>query len=326
MPKFRILIPNKMISKAVSYLKNYAIIDYYPIEQVMPEEEFIKKLSKVNGLIIPTQNKISKKVLKFAPHLKGVSNMAVGFDNLDLKALTEKKIMATNTPGVLTETVADLVFGLIISVARRIPEANQFVKQGKYHGWQPSLMLGTDVHHKRLGIIGYGRIGRAVAKRAKGFSMDVVYYNDIHRNIKDEKKIGISFLSLKKLLKTCDFVLIQVPLTTKTKGMISKEEFSLMKKQAILINAARGKVVDEESLIEALKNHQISGAGLDVTAKDPIEKNNPLLKMKNVIITPHIGSATIETRTKMEMLAAKNMIEIIKGQKPKNLLNPKVFN
>lgn len=259
-------------------------------------------------------------LLDQAPQLKVVSNISVGYDNLDLQALSQRRILATNTPEILNETVADTVMGLMLSTARRIPELDHWVKTGQWKSNLESQWFGVDVHHKVLGIIGLGGIGAAVAQRAHlGFGMDILYHNR-SRNIVAEQKYGATYCSMDDLLVKSDFVCLMTPHTPETEKMMGKREFEMMKNSAIFINCSRGKTVDEEALIHALQAGEIAGAGLDVFTMEPIEMDNPLLYMKNVVTTPHIGSATHETRFKMAMLAAENLVSGLMGEIPPNLI------
>jgi glyoxylate reductase len=241
-----------------------------------------------------------------------------------LAAATRLKIAATNTPDVLTDTTADLAFSLILGVARRIAEADRFVRAGKWVGWTPGLMIGSDVHGKTLGIVGLGRIGSAVARRGQGFNMKIVY-NDIRRlDPAIEQQHQLQFFPLRELLKTADFVTLHVPLAPDTKHLIGQKELQLMKKSAFLINASRGPVVDEKALVEALRSGSIAGAGLDVFEAEP--KVTPeLLKMENTLLVPHVGSATDETREKMALVAVNNLLAVIRGEVPPNILNPEIY-
>ena len=280
---------------------------------------FLEELKDAEGLI-GSGLKVDHELLDQAPQLKIVCNIAVGYDNLDLTALAERGIMATNTPDVLNDTVADTVMGLILSTARRMPELDQWVKTGQWESGLGEKWFGVDVHHKVLGIIGMGGIGSDVAKRAHyGFDMEILYHNR-SRNEAAEQKYGAIYCSLEELLKKSDFVCLMTPLTPQTENLIGISEFELMKESAIFINASRGKTVDEEALIHALKTGQIHGAGLDVFVQEPVNKDNPLLSMKNVVTLPHIGSATYETRLKMAMTAATNLVTGLKGDVPPNLL------
>jgi glyoxylate reductase len=251
--------------------------------------------------------------------------VAVGYDNIDVRAATERGVMVTNTPGVLTETTADLTFALLLSAARRIPEADRYSRKGEFEPWE--LMqphLGVDVYGKTLGIVGMGRIGRAVARRGKGFDMRILYY-DARRDEEAERELGAKFTSFDELLRESDFVSIHVPLAEETKGMFGAKEFEKMKRNAILINAARGGIVDEDALAEALKQGKILGAAIDTHQMEP--KVHPELAKieRHVVLAPHLGSASGETRLKMALMAAENMIAGLKGERPPNLVNPEVL-
>lgn len=319
-----VFIPSRVPEETVQYLSTVADVDYRDEEEMLDEDDFLEGVSRADGLLIYSRNKIKHDVLERAPKLKAVCNIAVGYDNLDLEELTRRGIAATNTPDVLTETTADLAFGLLMAAARRIPEADHYVKSGQWSGWLPSLMLGKDVYGATLGIVGYGRIGSAIARRARGFGMTVLYSN-LERVLADEQQLGLEYASLDELLRRSDFVLLQVPLTPRTLGMIGERELALMKKDAFLINSSRGGVVNEDALIKALAEQWIAGAGLDVFAQEPLLAGHPFLTMKNVVTLPHIGSATRETRAAMAMKAAVNMAFILRGERPANLLNPAVW-
>jgi glyoxylate reductase len=271
-------------------------------------------------------DKIDKEVLDAAPNLRVISSYSVGFDHIDVEEATKRGIYVTNTPGVLTETTADLAWSLLMTIARRIVEADKFVRTGKWKvGWSPTLLLGRDVYGKTLGIVGLGRIGSAVAKRARGFDMKVLYYDVIRPPPEREKELGVEFAPLDRLLKESDFVTLHVPLTKETYHMISERELKLMKSTAFLINTSRGAVIDEKALVKALKEGWIAGAALDVFEKEPIDLDNPLLELENVVLVPHIGSASTETRSKMAEMAAKNLIAVLKGEEPPFLVNPEVM-
>jgi glyoxylate reductase len=248
-----------------------------------------------------------------APKLRVISNMAVGFDNIDVREATKRKIMVCNTPGVLTETTADFAFALLLAAARRIAEGERNVKEGKWKTWGPMILLGYDVHHATLGIIGLGRIGAEVAKRGKGFDMKVIYYDSVRRPDL-EKTLGVEYRDLKALL------------LPETHHLISEEQFKNMKKTAILVNSARGPIVDPKALYNALHNRQIAYAALDVTEPEPIPLNDPLLTLDNILIVPHIASASIATRTKMATMAVDNLLSAVKGERPPYIVNPEVLN
>ncbi|WP_373895539.1 2-hydroxyacid dehydrogenase [Virgibacillus sp. CBA3643] len=288
------------------------------------DPEFLKHLHQAEG-IIGLDLPVDHELLENAPNLKIVSNVSVGYNNFDLEQLDKRNIMATNTPGILTDTVADTVFGILIATARRIPELDHFVKDGQWDQNIESKHFGIDVHHKTLGIIGMGRIGQAIAKRAHfGFDMDIVYHSRT-RKPEVEETYHATYASLDELLTQSDFVCLITPLTPETEGMIGKREFELMKKSGIFINGSRGKTIVEQDLIDALTNGEIAAAGVDVFEKEPTDPDNPLLKMKNTVTLPHVGSSTHETELKMSELAATNLEKGLNGGKPPNLIDPEVW-
>jgi lactate dehydrogenase-like 2-hydroxyacid dehydrogenase len=249
-----------------------------------------------------------------------ISNVAVGFDNIDLAAATRCGILVTNTPGVLTETTADLAFTLLMAAARRIVEAHKFVHSGRWKRWTIDLLAGQDIHHQTLGIFGMGRIGQAMARRARGFSMRVLYHDSVRAAQALEGELGLEFVSAEQLLREADFVSLHVPLTAETRGLIGKRELEMMKPTAILINTARGPVVDEAALAEALRDERIAGAGLDVFEREP-QVCPLLLELDNVVLAPHIASASVATRQRMSVMAAENVIAALAGERPPNLVN-----
>lgn len=311
-PKVYVTLPLK--KEVEDYLTTYCDVRKWEGEGPIPRERLLQEIADVEGLYT-TGGRIDKDLLDHAPHLKVVSNMSVGYNNFDVKAMKDKGVIGTNTPYVLNESMVDLTFGLMLSVSRRINELDAFIKAGK---WKPmkgeETLFGIDVHHAKLGIIGMGRIGEVLARRAKlGFNMDVCYYN---RNQKQavEQELGIAYRDLNTLLQESDFIVLLTPLTDETYQLIGAEEFKLMKKSAIFINVSRGKTIDEAALISALQNNEIYGAGLDVFEKEPVEEDNPLLQMKNVVTVPHIGSATHQTRNAMAMRAAENLVAVLQGK------------
>lgn len=316
MDKKKVLIASKTDDKIGEYIKKYFECEMWQEKRQITKKELIGKIKDVNALIVSGAVKIDQEIINSAPKLEVISNIAVGYNNFDLKTMKLNKIIGTNTPYVLDDSVADLIFGLILSSARRITELDKYVKEGKWEKGNSQKLYGIEVHNKTIGIIGMGRIGEAVAKRAKlGFDMDVLYYNR-HRKIEAENKLGVKYSSLEELLKKSDYIVIMTPLTRETYRLIDYKEFSMMKKSAVFINASRGKTVNEEALIDALKNKKIYAAGLDVYETEPVKKDNPLLSMNNVVSLPHIGSATAQTRFDMAMLAAKNAVNVLKGEKP----------
>jgi gluconate 2-dehydrogenase len=315
-----ILITRPIPSEVEAYLEAHCECRRWNKEEPMPRQLLLNQLADVEGLLT-AGGKIDQELLDHAPHLKVVSNISVGYNNLDLSAMKARKVMGTNTPEVLDETVADLVFGLILAAARRIPELDRHVKQGKWQKGEDKPFFGMDVHHATLGIIGMGRIGEAIARRAKlGFLMDVLYYNRTPKP-EVEEALDVKYKPLNELLGTADFIVLMTPLSPETTHLIGSQQFQLMKPSAIFVNASRGKTVDEAALIQALRTKQIRAAGLDVFDREPIEPHNPLLQMDNVIALPHIGSATAQTRFDMAKLAAVNLVSALKGQTPPNLIN-----
>jgi gluconate 2-dehydrogenase len=310
----------KRVPKEVEeYIADYCTYRKWEHDTPIPRGQLLQEIADAEGLLI-TGGKIDDELFRHAPKLKVVSNISVGYNNFDVEAMRRRNVIGTHTPSVLDETVADLAFALILSAARRIPELDRYVKEGKWKKGDDTQLFGVDVHGKILGIIGMGRIGESIARRGKlGFNMDVIYYNR-RRKQEVEEKLGVRYCALETLLKKADFVVLMVPLTPETKHMIGREQFALMKETAIFINTSRGKTVDEAALIEALQDKKIRAAGLDVFYEEPIPADNPLLQMPNVVTLPHIGSATAQTRYEMAMLAAKNLVAAVTGKKPPNVV------
>jgi D-3-phosphoglycerate dehydrogenase len=295
-----------------------------PEERVLSRPELLEKVKGCDAVLSLLTDKIDGELLDAAgSQLQVVANMAVGFDNIDLAAATARSVMATNTPGVLTDATADHAWALLFSIARRIPESEKFLRAGKFKSWGPLLFLGGDVTGRTLGIIGAGRIGHAVAMKSRGFNMRVLYADEMP-NTKLEQEIGAQKVSVEELLRESDFVSVHVPLLPSTKHLINTQSLRLMKKTAYLINTSRGPVVDEAALAAALKNGVIAGAALDVFENEPLV-HPELLKLDNIVLTPHTASATIETRSKMATMAAENIIAALAGQKPPNLVNTEVW-
>lgn len=287
----------------------------------VPRGELIRQVADVDGILALLTERIDGELLDAAPRCRVVANMAVGYDNVDVAALTARRVLLTNTPGVLTETTADLTFALILATARRLIEADRFLREGRWKTWSPLLLAGQDVHGATLGIIGCGRIGAAVARRARGFQMKVLYFN--RRRAPDlEAELGLEYCAMDDLLRRSDFVSILVPLSPETRHLIGARELSLMKPTAVLVNTARGAVVDEQALYEALRSKRIWGAGLDVFEVEPVPPDHPLLGLDNVVALPHIGSASVATRTRMALLAVENLVSALSGRRPPNLVNP----
>ncbi|MCX8170876.1 MAG: glyoxylate reductase [Candidatus Bathyarchaeota archaeon] len=289
-----------------------------------PKKVIVEKARDVDALVTLLSDRIDAEVFNAAPKLKIVAQMAAGFDNIDVEEATRRGIYVTNTPGVLTETTADFAWALLMAIARRVVEADRYVREGKWKvSWHPSMLLGRDVYGATLGLIGAGRIGSAVARRARCFNMRILYY-DIVRNPQIEKEVGAIFVDLDTLLRESDFISIHVPLTKETYRLIDAEKLKLIKKTAYLINTSRGPVIDEKALYEALKEGRLAGAALDVFEREPLPADSPLLKLDNVILAPHIASASYETRSRMAEMVAENLIAFFDGKIPPNLVNPDV--
>lgn len=321
----KVYITRRIPEPGIEMIRKEHEVEVNPYDRVLTREELLQAVKGKDGILCLLTDKIDAEVFDAAgPQLKVVSNYAVGYDNIDVNEATKRGIVVTNTPGVLTETTADLAWALILATARRIVEADKFTRAGKYEGWAPMLFLGQDVYGKTLGIIGMGRIGQAVARRAKGFNMKVLY-NDIRRIPEElEKELNATFVSLDELLEQSDFVSLHTYLSPETYHLINEERLRKMKKTAYLINTSRGPVVDESALVRALKEGWIAGAGLDVYEFEP--KLVPgLAECENAVLLPHIASASIETRTKMATMAAENLLAVLAGKMPPNPVNPEVL-
>lgn len=318
MNKPKVLIAKKIPSYVEEYIGKYC--DY---EKYYPEENdgisLLEKLRDKEGFL-QSGIKIDDELLNSAPNLKVVSNISVGYNNFDADAMKRRNVIGTHTPGVLNDTVADLIFALILSAARKVPQLDSYVKSGNWDIMDHPSVFGKDVHHATLGIIGMGRIGQDVAKRARyGFDMDVLYYNRT-RKYNVEENLGVKYAEFDEVLSNSDFILIMTPLNDETYHLIDEPQFNLMKNDAIFINASRGATVNEKALIKALTDGQILAAGLDVYEQEPVDKDNPLLNLSNVVLLPHIGSATEKTRSDMAMLAAENMVKVLLGEMPPNIV------
>lgn len=317
MNKPKVFLAHRLPRKVEEYIEEYCECEKWEGQGHIPGPELYKRLHDKEGLIA-TNISVDGELLNNAPLLRVVSNASVGYDNFDLNAMKARGIIGTNTSGALDDTVADLIFALILSAARRIAELDRYVKEGSWKQEDGKKLFGVDVHHSTLGIIGMGRIGEAVAKRAAlGFDMEVVYYNR-NRKYETESRLGVKYAGFEELLQKSDFIVLMTPLTKATYHLVGHKEFELMKNNAIFINASRGQTVNEQALIEALENKKILGAGLDVFEQEPVSPDNPLLKMPNVVTVPHIGSATEKTRFNLSMTAAVNLVKALSGENPPN--------
>jgi len=321
----KIYVTRQLFKPAIDILEKHGTVEIFEGEDnPIPRTLLLEKVRDSEGLLSLLTDKIDREVFEVGKKLKVVSNYAVGFNNIDVAEATKRGIYVTNTPGILTETTADCAFALIMASARRIPEGDRNIRAKKWvHAWGPKMFIGTDIHGKTLGIIGMGRIGKAMIKRAQGFDMKVIY-NSPKRVLELEKEHNVVFETLDALLEKSDFVSIHTPLNEKTHHLIGKQQLAKMKKTAYLVNTSRGPVVDEAALYEALKAKKIAGAGLDVFEKEPISPTNPLIELDNIVLTPHIASASIETRTAMAVMAAKNLVAVLMGDEPSNPVNLEV--
>jgi len=300
-------------------------IDLWEGELPPPYEVLKERIQNAQGLLCLLTDRVDRELIESAPHLRVISQYAVGVDNIDLETATRRGIPVGHTPGVLTDATADFTWALLMSAARRVTEADTYTRKGNWKTWGPTILLGMDVSHATLGIIGFGRIGQAVARRARGFDMRVLY-TDTKRIPEIEETLGVEYASLETVLREADFITLHVPLTQSTYHLIGEREFSLMKKDAILINTARGGVVDPDALYHALKTRQIRSAAIDVTEPEPIPMDSPLLELPNLIITPHIASASVQSRNQMAVMAVQNLIAGLKRERLPFCANPQVYN
>jgi glyoxylate reductase len=325
MPKPRIYVTRGLPERGLKIIKQHFDTEVWRDYAPPPKRVIIEKAKNVDALATLLSDKIDSEVFDAAPKLKIVSQLAVGFDNINVPEATKRGVYVTNTPEVLTDTTADFAWALLMAIARRVVEADKYVRAGQWKvSWHPDMMSGRDVYGATLGVVGAGRIGYAVATRAKGFDMRILFYDVIPRP-EMEKDLGAKRVDLDVLLKESDFVSIHVPLMKETHHLMNEEKLRLMKKTAYLINNSRGPVVDEKALYKALKEDWIAGAGLDVFEQEPTPVDNPLLKLDNVVVAPHISSASLETRSKMAEMVAENLVAFFEGRKPPNLVNPDVM-
>lgn len=324
--KPRVYVTRELPEKGLRMIKERFNAEMWLGYAAPPKEILLEKAANVDALATLLSDDIDAEVFDAAPDLKIVSQLAVGYDNINVKEATKRGIYVTNTPGVLTQTTADFAWALLMAAARRVVEADNYVRTGKWQvGWHPMMLPGRDVYGATLGIIGLGRIGAAIAQRAKGFDMKVLYH-DVVRRRDLEENLGIEYAEVDMLLQNADFVTVNVPLLKNTYHLIDAGKLRLMKKTAILVNNARGPVVDETALYNALKDGQLAAAGLDVFEQEPTPSSNPLLTLDNVVVAPHISSASFETRSKMAVMVAENLTAFFEGRTPPNLVNKDVVN
>lgn len=319
----RVFVTRHLPGRALERLAEETDVEVWPGDLPPPREEFALKAHQSEGLLTLLTDRVDADLLDAAPKLLIVSNMATGYDNINVPAATERGILVTRTPGVLSETTADFAFALMLAAARRVVEGDRHVREGQWKTWGPETLLGQDVYGATLGIVGLGSIGREVAKRARGFGMRVLYTGPKPKP-DAERELGVEYHSLEDLLSESDFVSLHAPLTQETQHMINERTLHLMKPTAVLVNTGRGPLVDQAALYEALRDGVIFAVALDVTDPEPISLDDPLLTLSNVIITPHIASASVATRSRMALLAAENLLRALRGEMPENAVNPEV--
>jgi glyoxylate reductase len=321
--KPKVFVTRQIPEAGLDLLKEKCELEINREDRVLTKGELIKGVKQSDYLLSLLTDTIDAEIFDANPNLKIVANYAVGYNNIDVEEATKRGIIVTNTPGVLTDTTADFAWALLMAIARRVTEADKYTRAGKFKGWGPMLLLGSDVYGKTLGIVGFGRIGRAIAKRAKGFDMKVLYYDPFRADEETENLLNVKSVSLEELLKESDYVSIHALLIPETRHLIGAEQLAMMKNTAYLINAARGPIVDEKALAKALKNKQIAGAALDYEEEPALAPG--LAGLDNVVLAPHIASASIETRSKMAVIAAENIIACLEGKKPPTIVNPEVL-
>lgn len=319
----KVLVSRKIPQAGIDMLAQHFRLDLNAEDKALPPDELAKRLGDCDGLVCLLLDKITDELLSAAPNLKVVSNVAVGYDNFDLAALNRHRVMGTNTPGVLTDTTADFAFTLLMAAARRVVEADRYVREGKFKEWGVELFLGQDIHHATLGILGMGRIGLGMARRARGFDMRIIYHDEYRAKPEVEKEYHLEYMPQEEVIKQCDFLSLHVPLLPSTRHLLGAPQFEMMKRTAVIVNTSRGPVIDEAALAVALKSGTIAAAALDVFEFEP--KVHPdLMGLSNVVIVPHIASASVATRTRMATMAAENCIAALEGRTPPNLVNTDV--
>ncbi len=324
MARPNILVTRSIPDEAKRLLAKHCDIEQYDKHAAIPRPLFLKMLKDKDGLLCILTEKVNQETLDAAPRLKAVATYSVGYDHIDVKACGARKIAVMNTPGVLTETTADFAWSLLMAAARRVVEGDRFMRAGKYKAWDPMMLLGCDVFGKTIGIVGFGRIGQAVARRAAGFGMKIIYFDAQRIFPEVEREFGVHFRELKDLLREADFITLHCVLDAATHHLIDEDALSLMKPSAVLVNTARGPIVDERALVKALKSKRIAAAGLDVYELEP-KMASGLSKLSNVVLAPHLASASLETRTKMGVMAAQGLIDVLANKKmPAHPVNPEV--
>jgi len=318
-----IFITREIPESGLKLLEKHKLI-VNPAPRPVTRQELVEGLKEADALLCMLVDKVDREVIESAPRLKIVANMAVGVDNIDIEACTERGIVVTNTPGVLTEATADLTWALLLAVARLVVEGDRYVREGKFNGWAPLLLVGADLHGKTLGIIGMGRIGQAVARRALGFGMNIVYYQRRRLPLHSEQELKATYLPLDDVIREADFLTLHLPYYPEVHHLINRERLNLMKPTAYLINTARGAHIDEQALVEHLRARKIAGAALDVYEREP-HLTPGLAELDNVVLAPHTGSASASTRSLMAEMAALSIVQVLGGEKPEHVVNPEVL-
>ena len=323
MAKPKVFATHQLFDEARQILDAACDVEYWTNDERPPREEVLRRVKDKEGLVCLLTEKVNDELLRVAPKLRIAANVAVGYDNIDVDACTKRGVVATNTPGVLDETTADFAWTLMMAVARRLAEGEQLARSGTWKGWNLDQLCGADIWGKTLGLVGFGRIGRAVARRALGFHMKVIYTDAVKAPAEVAKSLNVEYRDMNTLLAESDFISLHVPLIPETRGLFDSPKFYRMKPTAFLINTSRGPVVEESALVAALDAKKIAGAALDVYENEPFI--HPGLKRPNVVLAPHLASASLETRTKMAVMAATNVVGLFQGQMPPNMINPAVL-
>ena len=320
----RVLITHKLADEAVDVARQSCEVHFTPLDRPVDAPTLRRAVAGMDGLIAVVTDAVDAALLEAGSGLKVVANVAAGYDNVDVAAATRRGVVVTNTPGVVTESTADLTWGLLFAVGRRVAEADRYVRAGKWKEWRLMVLLGHDVHGSTLGIIGMGNIGQAVARRAGGFGMSILYHNRRRLPEDVEARLNATWVELDELLRTADFVSVHTPLTAETRHLIGERELRLMKPTSYLVNTSRGPVVDEEAVLRALQERWIAGAGLDVFEREPLVPQ-ALKDLENVVLLPHIGSASVASRTRMAVMAAQSAVAVVHGRRPTHVVNPEVY-
>lgn len=321
----KIFLTRELPPDSMAILNEHSELTWNRLDRYLTKDEIIAGVGGVDGLLCLLTDTIDDDIVSANPNLKVVANFAVGFNNIDVAAATARKIPVTNTPGVLTETTADMAFALLLAAARRVVEGDRFVRSKQWRGWGPLQFLGGDITGATLGLIGMGRIGRAMVQRAKGFDMRLLYWNRTRLSDSEERSLGVTYAEMAEVLGQSDFVSVHVALNDDTHHLIGADELALMKPTATIVNTARGPIIDEKALVQALQNGTIASAGLDVYENEP-QLEPELYELTNAVIAPHLGSGTIGTRTKMGNMAAANCLAACRGERPPNLVNPEIYD